>query len=96
MVEPNHWTKPLDETPAKQTEQRTDDYDGLARRLDDVLEKLNDMATVLGSISDLVKISNAPDIVVSPEPDTTDDTDTDGVDVVDLDNPIDDWDLSLK
>ena len=95
MAEPND-TKPLDETPAEQTEQRTDDYDGLARRLDDVLEKLNDMTAVLGSISDLVKISNAPDIVVSPEPDTTDDTDTDGVDVVDLDNPIDDWDLSLK
>lgn len=95
MAEPND-TKPLDETPAEQTEQRTDDYDGLARRLDDVLEKLNDMTAVLGSISDLVKISNAPDIVVSPEPDTNDDTDTDGVDVVDLDNPIDDWDLSLK
>ena len=95
MTEPND-TKPLDETPAEQTEQRADDYDGLARRLDDVLEKLNDMATVLGSISDLVKISNEPDIVVSPEPDATDDTDTDGVDVVDLDNPIDDWDLSLK
>lgn len=95
MPTPND-TKPLDETPAEQTEQRTDDYDGLARRLDDVLEKLNDMATVLGSISDLVKISNEPDIVVSPDPDTNDDTDTDGVDVVDLDNPIDDWDLSLK
>ena len=95
MAESND-TKPLDETPAEQTEQRTDDYDGLARRLDDVLEKLNDMTAVLGSISDLVKISNAPDIVVSPEPDTNDDTDTDGVDVVDLDNPIDDWDLSLK
>lgn len=95
MAEPND-TKPLDETPAEQTEQRTDDYDGLARRLDDVLEKLNDMTAVLGLISDLVKISNEPDIVVSPEPDTTDDTDTDGVDVVDLDNPIDDWDLSLK
>ncbi len=95
MAETNN-TKPLDETPAEQTEQRTDDYDGLARRLDDVLEKLNDMTAVLGSISDLVKISNAPDIVVSPEPDATDDTDTDGVDVVDLDNPIDDWDLSLK
>ena len=93
MPNPND-TKPLDETPAEQTEQRTDDYDGLARRLDDVLEKLNDMATVLGSISDLVKISNAPDIVVSPEPDTNDDTD--GVDVVDLDNSIADWDLSLK
>ena len=95
MVETND-TKPLDETPAEQTEQRTDDYDGLARRLDDVLEKLNDMTAVLGSISDLVKISNAPDIVVSPDTDATDDTDTDGVDVVDLDNPIDDWDLSLK
>lgn len=95
MAETND-TKPLDETPAEQTEQRTDDYDGLARRLDDVLEKLNDMTAVLGSISDLVKISNAPDIVVSPDPDTNDDTDTDGVDVVDLDNPIDDWDLSLK
>ena len=95
MAEPND-TKPLDETPAEQTEQRTDDYDGLARRLDDVLEKLNDMTTVLGSISDLVKISNAPDVVVSPDTDATDDTDTDGVDVVDLDNPIADWDLSLK
>lgn len=94
MAEPND-TKPLDETPAEQTEQRTDDYDGLARRLDDVLEKLNDMASVLGSISDLVKIGNAPDIVVSP--DTNDDSDTDdGVDVIDLDTPIDDWDLSLK
>ena len=95
MVEPND-TKPLDETPAEQTEQHTDDYDGLARRLDDVLAKLNDMTTVLGSISDLVKISNEPDIVVSPETDTDDDTDNDGVDVVDLDNPIADWDLSLK
>lgn len=95
MADPND-TKPLDETPAEQTEQRTDDYDGLARRLDDVLEKLNDMAAVLGSLSDLVKISNAPDIVVSPDTDTTDDTDTDGVDVIDLDNPIADWDLSLK
>lgn len=95
MAETND-TKPLDETPAEQTEQRTDDYDGLARRLDDVLEKLNDMTTVLGSISDLVKISNEPDVVVSPETDTDDDTDNDGVDVVDLDNPIDDWDLSLK
>lgn len=95
MAEPND-TKPLDETPAEQTEQRTDDYDGLARRLDDVLEKLNDMSTVLGSISDLVKISNEPAVVVSPETDTDDDTDTDGVDVVDLDNPIADWDLSLK
>lgn len=95
MAETND-TKPLDETPAEQTEQRTDDYDGLARRLDDVLEKLNDMAIVLGSISDLVKISNEPDVVVSPETDTNDDTDNDGVDVVDLDNPIADWDLSLK
>lgn len=95
MPEPND-TKPLDETPAEQTEQRSDDYDGLARRLDDVLEKLNDMTAVLGSISDLVKISNTPDIVVSPDTDTNDDTDTDGVDVVDLDNPIADWDLSLK
>lgn len=95
MAETND-TKPLDETPAEQTEQRTDDYDGLARRLDDVLEKLNDMAIVLGSISDLVKISNEPDVVVSPETDTDDDTDNDGVDVVDLDNPIADWDLSLK
>lgn len=95
MAEPND-TKPLDETPAERTEQRTDDYDGLARRLDDVLEKLNDMTAVLGSISDLVKISNTPDIVVSPEPDTNDDADNDGVDVIDLDNPIDDWDLSLK
>lgn len=95
MAETND-TKPLDETPAEQTEQRTDDYDGLARRLDDVLEKLNDMTAVLGAISDLVKISNAPDIVVSPDTDATDDTDTDGVDVVDLDNPIADWDLSLK
>lgn len=95
MAETND-TKPLDETPAEQTEQRTDDYDGLARRLDDVLEKLNDMTAVLGAISDLVKISNAPDIVVSPEPDTNDNADNDGVDVVDLDNPIDDWDLSLK
>lgn len=95
MAEPND-TKPLDETPAEQTEQRTDDYDGLARRLDDVLEKLNGMSVVLGSISDLVKISNAPDIVVSPDTDATDDVDNDGVDVVDLDNPIADWDLSLK
>lgn len=95
MAESND-TKPLDETPAEQTEQRTDDYDGLARRLDDVLEKLNGMTAVLGSISDLVKISNAPDIVVSPDTDAADDTDTDGVDVVDLDNPIADWDLSLK
>ena len=96
MAESNG-TKPLDETPAEQTEQRTDDYDGLARRLDDVLEKLNDMATVLGSISDLVKISNEPDVVVSPDTGTTDDdTDNDGVDVIDLDNPIADWDLSLK
>lgn len=95
MAEPND-TKPLDETPAEQTEQRTDDYDGLACRLDDVLEKLNGMTTVLGSISDLVKISNEPDVVVSPDMGATDDTDTDGVDVVDLDNPIADWDLSLK
>ena len=29
------------ETNAEQTEQRTDDYDGLARRLDDVLSKLD-------------------------------------------------------
>lgn len=95
MAETND-TKPLDETPAEQTEQRTDDYDGLARRLDDVLEKLNGMTAVLGSISDLVKISNEPDIVVSPDTDATDDVDNDGVDVVDLDNPIADWDLSLK
>ena len=40
MVEPNHWTKPLDETPAKQTEQRAADYEDLARRLDEVLEQL--------------------------------------------------------
>lgn len=95
MAEPND-TKPLDESPAEQTEQRTDDYDGLARRLDDVLEKLNSMSIVLGSISDLVKISNASDIVVSSDTDDIDDTDSDGVDVVDLDNPIADWDLSLK
>ena len=40
MVEPNNWTKPLYETPAEQTEQRADDYDDLARRLDEVLEQL--------------------------------------------------------
>ena len=40
MVNPNDWTKPLDETPAAQTEQRADDYDDLARRLDEELARL--------------------------------------------------------
>ena len=40
MVNPNDWTKPLDETPAEQTEQRAADYDDLARRLDEELARL--------------------------------------------------------
>lgn len=38
------------ETPTEQTEQRTDDYDGLARRLEDVLAKLDAIAGKLDAI----------------------------------------------
>lgn len=45
--------KPMDETPEEATEQRTDDYDGLARRIDDVLDKLGDIAERLDKVDAL-------------------------------------------
>ena len=88
--------KPMDETPDEQAEQRTDDYDGLARRMDDVYDMLKAMGDKMAQLLDTIKISNAP----STPPDATVDVevepDDEGVDETNLDSPIEDWDLKLK
>lgn len=42
------------ETDVEAVEQRTDDYDGLARRLDDVMGKLDGMTEMLGRIESMM------------------------------------------
>lgn len=41
------------ETDKQAVEQRTDDYDGLSRRMDDVLDKLDGMTEMLGRLESM-------------------------------------------
>lgn len=77
------------ETNEEQTMQRTDDYDGLARRIDDVLSAVNTVLKRVDVIADAVKISDAadPDTVVI-DPDDSDD--------IDLDTPLENLDFDVR
>lgn len=79
--------KPMDETPVEQTEQRTDDYGGLARRLDDALGKLDRLTDMVGALLD-----NAPN--GNDGNDDNDDNDDD-TDDIDLDTPVDELNFDL-
>lgn len=93
--------KSLDETNEQQTEQRSDDYDGLARRIDDVIEKVNMVVERLDkvdSLSDALSnfLDHAPveknnesssDEVVEREEDMVDD--------IDLTTPLEELNFDL-
>ena len=88
--------KPMDETTDEQTEQRTDDYDGLARRMDDVYDMLKGMGDKMAQLLDTIKISNSPNTPSDATVDVEVEPDDEGVDETNLDSPIEDWDLKLK
>ena len=88
--------KPMDETPDEQTEQRTDDYDGLARRMDDVYDMLKAMGDKMAQLLDTIKISNSPNTPSDTTVGVEVEPDDEGVDETNLDSPIEDWDLKLK
>lgn len=88
--------KPMDETTDEQTEQRTDDYDGLARRMDDVYDMLKGMGDKMAQLLDTIKISNSPNTPPDATVDVEVEPDAEGVDEANLDSPIEDWDLKLK
>ena len=88
--------KPMDETTDEQTEQRTDDYDGLARRMDDVYDMLKAMGDKMAQLLDTIKISNSPNTPSDATVDVEVEPDDEGVDETNLDSPIEDWDLKLK
>lgn len=77
------------ETNEEQTTQRIDDYDGLSRRIDDVLNAVNTVLKRVDVIADAVKISDAvaPDTVVI-DPDDSDD--------IDLDTPLENLDFDVR
>lgn len=82
------------ETNVEQTEQRTDDYDALARRLDDVLTKLDaydsKLTVLIESVNAFMDAADAGD--TDNDSETHDDSDTDDID---LDTPIEDLDLTI-
>ena len=82
------------ETNTEQTEQRTDDYDALARRIDDVLSKLaaydTKLTAVIESVNAFMDAADADD--TDNDSETHDDSDTDDID---LDTPIEDLDLTI-
>lgn len=98
--------KPMDETSAEATEQRTDDYDGLARRVDDVLGKLDD---VLGRLDKVDNLADAMgrflDTAKVESDDDGKDNDGDGlvdeqgeqeeVSEIDLTTPLEELDFDL-
>lgn len=87
--EKNEDAQSLDETSTEQTEQRTDDYDGLARRIDAALSGINDIKTLIKTVLDTIKISdNASNDAVSED-------NSSDVDSIDLETPLEDLDLNL-
>lgn len=82
------------ETNAEQTEQRTDDYDALARRINDVLTKLDaydaKLTAFIESVNAFMDAAGAGD--TDGDSETHDDSDTDDID---LDTPIEDLDLTI-
>lgn len=79
----------LDENSAEQTEQRTDDYDGLARRIDAALSGINDIKTLIKTVLDTIKISD------NASNDTASEDNSSDVDSIDLETPLEDLDLNL-
>ncbi len=94
--------KPMDETPEEATEQRTDDYDGLARRIDDALGKLDD---VLGRLDKVDNLAEAMSRFLDTAKVEADDDDNDGqvdepgekeeVSEVDLTTPLEELDFDI-
>ena len=87
--EKNEDTQSLAETSTEQTEQRTDDYDGLARRIDDALSGIYDIKTLIKTVLDTIKISDN-----ASNDDASEDNSSD-VDSFDLETPLEDLDLNL-
>lgn len=82
------------ETNVEQTEQRTDDYDALARRIDDVLTKLDaydgKLTAFIESVNAFMDAAGADD--TDGDSETHDDSD---IDDIALDTPIEDLDLTI-
>lgn len=87
--EKNEDVKSLAETSTEQTEQRTDDYDGLARRIDAALSGIHDIKTLVKTVLDNIKISDDASNDVASEDNSSD------VDSIDLETPLEDLDLNL-
>lgn len=84
------------ETNAEQTEQRTDDYDGLARRIDDVMDAvrtITDAVAIIGNKIDALVNGMTAD--GDGEDDGGDDSSSEELSDVDLDTPIDELDFNL-
>lgn len=83
------------ETDAEQTEQRTDDYDGLACRIDDVLAKLDaydiNMTALIEAVNAFMDASG--DVDTDNETETNDNSDD--TDDIDLETPIEELDLTI-
>lgn len=83
------------ETEVEQTEQRTDDYDGLARGINDVLTKLDAYDSKLTAFIEAVNAF----MDASGDVDTVNETEThdnsDDTDDIDLETPIEELDLTI-
>ena len=98
--------KPMDETPEEATAQRTDDYDALARRIDDVLDRLGNISERLDKVDALT--DTMARFLDNAKVETTDDgkdNDNDGtvdepdekeeVSEVDLTTPLEELDFDI-
>lgn len=83
------------ETNVEQTEQRTDDYDGLARRIDDVLTKLDaygsKLTAFIESVNTFMDAAGAGDT----DGDSETHDDSDDTDDIDLETPIEELDFTI-
>lgn len=83
------------ETNVEQTEQRTDDYDGLARRIDDVLTKLDAYNSKLTAFIEAVNafMDASGDVDTDNETEINDNSAV--TDDIDLETPIEELDLTI-
>lgn len=84
------------ETPAEQTEQRTDDYEGLARRLDDVLSKLDGLSSKLDGLEAMYSTFVDAGAIVSDATSAIAEAAAEGVaDALEASIDLEDFDYSL-
>lgn len=82
-----------EETNVEQTEQQTDDFDGLARRINDVMDKMNAIDDNVSKIGDLIK-AFIDSVKITNDTESDNDEKEDDSDA-DTETPLEELDFSI-